>query len=229
VLLTSVNVNVWRVARLVGISLLVAVVILALRPGRAFGSTPTVTLTGTSSVTGSPALTTFTDQQVIGVTVSANSVFTPGQGINVLECADPGGTAGNLPTSDATCDGNTIDGDNIIVAADGSFEEVAGGDGGTLSGYTVYALPSSVLDEQPDGQPVCNATNACVLYIGQNQNDFTQPYVWSQPFYVASSVGTPTPESPITIALPAAGIIILGAGTALTIRRRRRASADVSA
>ena len=188
-LLTSVNVNIWRLARLVGISLLLAVVVLAIRPGRAFGTTPTVTLTGTSSVTGSPALTTFTDQQVIGVTVSANSTFTHGTGINILECADPGGTEANLPTSDATCDGNTIDGDNIIVAADGSFEEVAGGDGGNLSGYTIYALPSAVLAEQPDGQPVCNATNACVLYIGANQNDFTQPKVFSEPFYVGG--GTP--------------------------------------
>jgi len=163
---------------------------------------------------------TITDQTTVEVQVPANSTLTGGS-VKILECGDADGLADDLPTNAASCDGLTIN----------TGKTINEGTGGTVdkTNYEIYQLPSTVLGEGSTSTPVCNATSACVLYIGQNQNDFTQPYVWSQPFYVASSVGTPTPESPITIALPAAGIIILGAGTALTIRRRRRASADVSA
>lgn len=116
------------------------------------------------------------DQETVTVAVGPNSVFTPHARVNILECADPGGTAAGLPTSDSTCDGNTIQGTAILVALDGSFSE---------SGYTVYALPSSALGEQANFQPVCNESSPCVLYIGQNQNDFTAPKVFSQPFTVA--------------------------------------------
>ena len=151
----------------------------------AAGAVPVIT--GTSTSSGSPALPTYTDQQIVEVSAPANTTFTHNQALNILECADPGGTSGNLPTSDATCDGNTIDGDNIVVAADGSFDDVAGGDGGSNSGYQLYLLPSAALSEGTSGQPKCDATDACVLYIGTNQNDFTQPHVFSAPFYMAAS------------------------------------------
>ena len=41
-------------------------------------------------------------------------------------------------------------------------------------------------------KPICNQTNSCVLYVGQNQNDFTAPKVFSAPFLICSSSGTPT-------------------------------------
>jgi hypothetical protein len=39
--------------------------------------------------------------------------------------------------------------------------------------------------------PPCGitASTECILYIGQNQNDFTAPHVWSQPFFIAANAG----------------------------------------
>jgi hypothetical protein len=119
----------------------------------------------------------FSSGQTIKIDVPANSVLTHGASVNILECADPGGSPANDPTSDSQCDGNTIQGSTVYVNNDGSV---------AYDDYTVYALPDQVsLGESPTDTPVCNATNYCLLYIGQDQNDFTQPYVLSQPFLVS--------------------------------------------
>jgi hypothetical protein len=154
------------------------------------------TLVQTAEAGGPPGVTLsatghLSDGQTISVSVGPNSYFTPHAGVNILECADPGGSAANLPTSISTCDGNTIQGTTVLVANDGSFSE---------SSYQVYALPSSTLGEQANDQPVCNQTNYCVLYVGQNQNDFTAPKTFSAPFLITATTGTTTATTP-----PAAG------------------------
>lgn len=118
----------------------------------------------------------YSSGQAIGVQVPANSVLQPGVKVNILECSDPGGNAAGLPTSIADCDGNTIEGSTVPVQSDGSV---------SLSSYPVYALPDGNIGDTPTQTPVCNTSNPCVLYIGENQNDFTQPHVFSQPFTVA--------------------------------------------
>jgi hypothetical protein len=121
--------------------------------------------------------------QSVSVAVGPNGFFTPNAHVNILECADPGGKVANLPKDASTCDGNTIQGPTVLVGTDGSF---------STSGYSVYVLPSITLDEQPDGQPVCNATNPCVLFVGQDQNNFTAPKVFSAPFTVDPGTVTTT-------------------------------------
>ncbi len=69
----------------------------------------------------------------------------------------------------------------VLVAGDGSFE---------ISHYTIYSLPNTALEETPDVMPVCNSGSECVLYIGQDQNDFTQPKVFSAPFTVQPTAGS---------------------------------------
>ena len=72
-------------------------------------------------------------------------------------------------------------------------------------GYTVYALPDANLGESSSGTPVCNLSNECVLYIGQDQNDFTQPHFFSQLFYVQPVAGdTGSPAGNGTIRTPRA-------------------------
>ncbi len=174
---------------------------------------------GTGTALPTSPIPTIVDQSTVEVQVPANSTLVDGVSVKILECGDADGLADDLPTSAAGCDGLTVNtGKNVNEGSDGSVDK---------TNYVVHALPLS--SESPTSTPVCTATSACVLYIGENQNDFSRPFVFSQPFFVSSTVGTPTPESPLTIALPAAGIIILGAGTALTIRRRRRSNADVAA
>jgi hypothetical protein len=183
-----------------------------------------IPLTGSTYTHGAP----FSSGQTIQVDIPANTVFAPGAGINVLECGL--GTGGALPTSPSQCDGNTIQG-STITACNSSCSAGAGSFDYTQ--YTIYALPDSIsLGETSDHTPVCNVSNPCVLYIGENQNDFTQPHVWSQTFVVkptsgdtGANPGDGTPEAPLAIGLPILAIGIIG-GT-LFLRKRRSAQHHV--
>jgi hypothetical protein len=152
-------------------------------------------IVGTEPSTSASAIPTLTvtpiaglhDAQTVSVSVGPNGYFTPHSHVNILECADPGGTSAKLPKDISTCDGNTIQGDTVLVADDGSFSEPK---------YTVYRLPSSTLGEQTNNQPVCDQSNRCVLYVGQNQNDFTAPKLFSSAFSIAGSAGSTTATTP---------------------------------
>ncbi len=120
----------------------------------------------------------FSSGQGINIVVPANSIFVPTTGLNVVECTT---LPGNLPPTDTSfCDGLTINGPPLFPNGDGSvnFRSYTG------STYPVFALPDSISLGETPGGPQCSVTVACVLYIGDNQNDFTAPHVWSQPFYV---------------------------------------------
>ena len=165
----------------VGASALVAVL------GFVGSATDAGAASGPPSVSIRPASTggKFTDQQVVEVSVGPNSTFIPHSRVVILECADPGGTSAHLPTSLIDCDENTIQPDTTVVQADGSFVEPK---------YSLYALPNSLLGEQANWQPVCNLTNSCVLFVGEDQNDFTQPKVFSAPFLMTPSSTAPVPS-----------------------------------
>jgi len=164
--------------------------------------------------------TPFDSGQNINIVVPANTAFAGSHlAINVVECAAPNGV---VPTQSSACDGLTIQGNTILPNADGSF---------TYPGYTVYALPNSISLGEVPGGPNCGSTSAteCILYIGQNYNDFTAPHLWSQPFFVKANgndlglnPGDGTPEVPLAIILPLAAMGLLGA--AVVIRRRRAAT-----
>ena len=117
----------------------------------------------------------FHDGQTITISMGPNKLFTPNLRLNILQCADPGGKTSNLPTSAAQCDENTVEANTILPAANGSFTE---------TGYTIYRLPSPTLGEGRTWRPICDTTNECVLYVGENQEDFTKPKIFSQPFVV---------------------------------------------
>jgi hypothetical protein len=121
--------------------------------------------------------TPFSSGQGINVVIPANTVLQPNQNVNILECGAPGGVP---PTDPSGCDALTIQGPTLTVNSDGSVALQA--ETGTL--YTVYALPDAYSLGESSGPATCDATHPCVLYVGQNQNDFTQPHFWSQPFYV---------------------------------------------
>jgi hypothetical protein len=150
------------------------VVTLAAGGGPASAATPPVSMSSPSSGT------MYQTGSTIKVTVAPNKVFKPGVRVNILECADKGGTTSNLPSDNSTCDGNTIQGQTIIVAKNG----------GVTARYTLYRTPNALLGEQSTWQPVCNATHRCVLYVGQNQDDFRQPKVFSAPFSIAGTKST---------------------------------------
>jgi hypothetical protein len=150
---------------------------------------------GTAGAAGAPAVSItpgatngrFDDQDVVRVAVGPNATFTPNSRVVILECADPGGSVANLPTSLTTCDSNTIQPDTTVVHADGSFVEPS---------YTLYALPNSLLGEQANWQPVCNATHPCVLLVGEDQNDFAKGKAFSAAFAMAAAAGAVAPPAP---------------------------------
>jgi hypothetical protein len=124
---------------------------------------------------------TYHDGQHISLSVGPNHYFKAYSHVNILECGDPGGKKSRLPTSASSCDGNTIQGNTVLVNKNGSF---------SMSGYTLYTLPNKAeLGETPDTRPVCNKKNPCVLYVGQNQLDFTAPKLFSRPFSLQKSGG----------------------------------------
>jgi hypothetical protein len=116
--------------------------------------------------------------QKVTISVGPNQFFTRYSRIEILMCADKKGLSSNLPIDDTTCDGNTVEGNSVLVAKNGSFRE---------TGYPLYALPDKIFSEGPTDQPICNRTHSCVLYVGQNQNSFKSPKVFTAPFVVMSA------------------------------------------
>jgi hypothetical protein len=153
--------------------------------GSASAASGTVSIAPTAGKPTGP----YSDGETVTVSVGANSTFQPGSRVNILECADPGGSPANLPKRNSTCDGLTIQGDTVLVHSDGSV---------SAPGYTLYRLPSPTLGEQANAQPVCDQNNVCVLYVGENQDDFSAPKLFSAPFEMAgsASAGSSSPSSP---------------------------------
>jgi hypothetical protein len=161
-----------------------------------FAADSTAYAAGSASVTitPGPAKGAFADQQTVRVSVGPNSVFTPNSRVVLLECADPGGTVANLPTGFSSCDENTIQPDTTVVHTDGSFVEPS---------YTLYALPSKVLGEQANWQPVCNTTQPCVLFVGEDQNDFSKAKTFSAAFTVSGGTLPVAPAAANATTTPA--------------------------
>jgi hypothetical protein len=143
-------------------------------------SAPSTDPSGRPTAVLTPSSATYHSGQTISVSVGPNKYFAPFARIIILQCADPGGTSAHLPINDTTCDGNTVAGHSVLVAKDGSF---------STAYQEIFTLPNAQLGETPDGLPVCNRTHACVLYIGQDQTNFTQPKIFSTPFTVTPSGG----------------------------------------
>lgn len=168
---TTTVFGLYRAIFAVGILIVLIGVVMTLRTSGVAAATSDPTV----SLTPAPGAHSYVSGQSIAVSVGANSRFTGNARIEILECAAPHGV---VPIDDTSCDGNTTPGQSILVGQDGSFSD---------PDFTVYQLPSATLGEQSNHLPVCSADEECVLYVGQDQNDFTQPKVFSAPFTVGSS------------------------------------------
>jgi hypothetical protein len=183
--------------RLISTSVLVAVVVFACM------SVVVMVLNVTPSAAGTPLVTVtpsgpYHNGETVSVSVGPNSLFTPEHRIIFIECTDPGGGGSGLPTSVRQCDGNTVQADTVIVARDGSFTE---------HHFVLYSLPNQAFGELSDAVAVCDTSHPCVLYVGENQEDFTEPKVFSASFTVAATAGsspTPSGSTPAPAAAPTA-------------------------
>jgi hypothetical protein len=145
-----------------------------------------------SSVATNPLL----HHQNVTVSVSPNSTFDtksleaagfPSGAviIKIQECADPGGSAANLPTLPTQCDPTTLVA-NASAQADGSL---------SFPGYTIYALPD-VAEIGPSNGTVCDMQNWCVIGLFSNQHDFTKPHLFSAPFQIDKTSGAAPTSTP---------------------------------
>jgi hypothetical protein len=169
--------RVWAVVGLVGVVIVAIVLIVTLTSG---GSSSTPSSDGKPVVvmTPAPGSTTYHDGQSVSISVGPNKYFAPYSRIIILQCADPGGATDALPKSDQTCDGNTVPGYSVLVNKDGSF---------SAPNYQLSSLPNTKYAESYDEEPVCNQSHECVLYVGQDQTNFTQPKIFSAPFAIVAA------------------------------------------
>jgi hypothetical protein len=153
-----------------------------------------------------------TDGQTITVTGSgfpAHSALP--SGLEIIECSEPGGLIANQPTDPGTdCDGTTVSGSQINTDASGNF----------TAQYPIELLNSN------NSSINCDATDFCVLWVGQDYNDafLSGPHGFSSAFEI-QTVPPLLSEAPVAIALPVIAAAIVGAYVFL---RRRRSQTPVT-
>ena len=126
-----------------------------------------------------------TDGQTVSVSVGSNGFFTPHARSEHPRMRRPRGTSSQPAQGRHDLRREHHSGRHPSGGGDGSFSDPS---------YPVSALPSATLGEQGNNQPICDQTHYCVLFVGQNQNDFTVPKVFSAPFLIAPSSGPPHPR-----------------------------------
>jgi hypothetical protein len=161
------------------------------------------TLAPIGTVTPGP----YTSGQSIAITGTANSVLSnanlvansvPGQtagdpigAFYFEECADPGGTAANLPTTSSGCEAATDDFTSVQKTSDGSFDDPS---------YTVYDLPDLATLGNATMVGKCDvAPNTCVIGIfaeNPGTSGFSYPHLFSAPFNIEVGDGQDLGDSP---------------------------------
>lgn len=147
-------------------------------------SAPSAFAAGTPTASATTPTTNLLDGSIVGLTGSG---FSPTVGIQVEECA---GTAAKPPTSNADCDGTTLDAQAYTDAA-GNFQNFVGDPAGD-TGVKVYTVnvPGSLI---PQSTITCDATHACVLYVGEDQGNFSAPHVWVDISFAAPAANPVAP------------------------------------
>jgi hypothetical protein len=153
----------------------VAAMVLILAPTSLAGASPAPTVTIT------PA-TAVADHSKVTV---RGSGFPPSDAIIIAECE---GTLQSPPLDATSCDGGTAD---TTANADlqGNFLNSPTAANGT-AGYTMRALAKNgVLGID------CDSSNPCVLYVGVQLDDFTQPHTLAAITWAPGTVGTASGQS----------------------------------
>ncbi|HXX91860.1 MAG TPA: hypothetical protein VEI83_16705 [Acidimicrobiales bacterium] len=154
----------------------------------------------------------YADDHVITVSGQGFATLASGATIQILMCADPGGTAAGLPRDNSSCDGTTLSPNTIYPTVGGGFSDR----------YSIVKLtapaPNSI---------TCDATHYCVLWIGEDYvNQFAgsakSPIAFSQPFLVGAPSQPSGSSSSTLVASVAVIAVLVAAGTFLLYRRNRR-------
>ncbi|MFI5387977.1 MAG: putative Ig domain-containing protein [Fimbriimonadales bacterium] len=163
------------------------------------GSGISISFAGSANAYPPPAFASVTTPNMSGSSVAdgglltvKGSGFTPASvnpsGIQIIECSDPGGLASNLPFDASTCEGTTINSNQVNPNASGTFTDQ----------YPVQALSTATSSIN------CDATDYCVLWVGDDYNgDFNDPITqaFSAPFLVVPAAA-PTITSASSASFP---------------------------
>jgi hypothetical protein len=186
--------------QLVGALFVVVSVIVGVFVSHAAASPLSTSVVAIKDASGNVATNPLAHHQVVTVTAGPNSTlsvksleaagFPSGAVvIKIQECADPGGSAANLPTEATQCDPTTLVA-NATAQADGSL---------SFPDYTVYALPDAA-EIGPGNGTVCDMQHWCVIGLFSNQHDFTKPHLFSAPFQIDKTNTAASTSTPSTVA-----------------------------
>jgi hypothetical protein len=142
------------------------------------------------------------DKQILTV---SGSGLAPNRTAQIEECQ---GTVAAPPTDNSTCDATTLD-TQATTDASGSFTN-APGDANGDTGYQIYTLgvPGSTFPFSP---LKCDYLHSCVLYVGNDQNDFPgTPHTFVGVTFAPPAVA-PVSPSPQTLS------VVQGASKSITI------------
>ena len=127
-------------------------------------------------------------------------------GLQVLECADPGGSTANLPHDASRCEGLTINQGLISPDSSGNF----------TTRYTVLTLThknSSIL---------CDNTHVCVLWVGIDYSqNFLGVHAFSAPFTIGGTAPASSSSSTPVAAIVVPIVVVVGGLAFLFFRRSR--------
>jgi hypothetical protein len=187
----------------------------AITSGTPYSSGQSITITGSAN-------STLSNANLVANSVPGQATGNPVGAFYFEECADPGGTTANLPTTSSGCEAATDDFTSVSKTEDGSFDNPS---------YTVYDLPDPGTLGNATMVGKCDvAPNTCVIGIfatNPNTTGFSYPHLFSAPFQITvgdgqdlgDNPGDGTPEVPLAIGLPLAALAVVGG---FTIRNRRR-------
>jgi hypothetical protein len=129
-------------------------------------------------------------------------------GIQILECADPGGTTANLPTTSASCDGTTQNPGQINTDLNGNFS----------TPYRIFELST-----KKTSNINCDPTHFCVLWAGEDFNgSFLGIHAFSTPFEVGRNGSYGGSSSSMAIWLPIVIVVVVGGGLLVARGRKRQ-------
>ncbi|HEY4409068.1 MAG TPA: hypothetical protein VGO87_04250 [Acidimicrobiia bacterium] len=143
--------------------------------------------------------------------------FDPYTAVQVLACQ---GTVVNPPKDSTACEGVTLDSSGYTDAA-GNYRNAAGDPSGDTAGYRVAILPSAQFKTVSIH---CGPADPCVLYVGEQFNDFSKPHTFVPMVFKGAPAGPAAEPGPVL----EGGIglaLVVAAAAALGQRRRRRTRA----
>jgi MYXO-CTERM domain-containing protein len=149
-------------------------------------------------------------------TISATG-FDPFTAIQVLACQ---GSVANPPKDSTACEGVTLDSSGY-TDAQGRYRNTPGDPTGDTAGYRVAALPSARFKTVSIH---CGPADPCVLYVGEQFNDFARPHTFVPMVFKGTAPAGPSGGGTGTVLEGGLGLLLVVAAAAAVRRRRRRAA-----